>query len=233
MKRIIGTAVALAAVLAFGTVSSAAVIVFDVSGTGSVETVSQFAPNPPGFFITPFSAGSSVTVDITGGVATLTGSTLNIIGSTPLGALGSINTNVVASVSGATGALVGSDILWSTPGAISATGTFDCTGAICGIFGLTQGTLYPIAGLAALTGATPLTSSPLGTWDLNASLDTILGSTRQVITLGGPNPPPGPGLPSQWYLFGSADLGFPVPEPGMLVLVALGLGALSLRTRKA
>ena len=233
MKRIIGTAVALAAVLAFGTVSSAAVIVFDVSGTGSVETVSQFAPNPPGFFITPFSAGSSVTVDITGGVATLTGSTLNIIGSTPLGALGSINTNVVASVSGATGAPVGDDILWSTPGAISATGTFDCTGAICGIFGLT-GRVRSTRSRASPrpTGATPLTSSPLGTWDLNASLDTILGSSRQVITLGGPTPPPGPGLPSQWYLFGSADLGF-VPEPGMLVLVALGLGALSLRTRKA
>ena len=57
MKRIIGTVVALAAVLAFGTVSSAAVIVFDVSGTGSVNTVSQFAPAPPGYFITPFCAG--------------------------------------------------------------------------------------------------------------------------------------------------------------------------------
>src|SRR5258705_5979777 len=105
MKRIIGTVAALAAVLAFSTVSSAAPIVFNVSETGSVNTVSQFAQNPPGYFVTPFSAGSSVTVDITGGVATLTGSTLNIIGSTPLGALGSIETNVVATVTGATGAL--------------------------------------------------------------------------------------------------------------------------------
>ena len=87
-------------------------------------------------------------MDITGGVATLTGSTLNIIGATPLGALGSITTDVVASVSGATGALVGRHILWFTPGAISATGTFGCTGPICGIFGLTEGAAYPIAGLA-------------------------------------------------------------------------------------
>jgi hypothetical protein len=232
MKRIIGTVVALAAVLAFGTVSSAAPIVFNVSGTGSVNTVSQFAPAPPGYFITPFSPGSSVTVDITGGAATLTTGTLLINAVTPLGALGTIHTDVSVALSGATGALVGDDILWFTPVNAVASGTFDCTGAICGIFGLTQGTLYPIAGLSALTGATPVNPSNLGIWDLNASLDTILGSNRNVITLGGPNPPPGPGLPSQWYLFGSGDLGF-VPEPGALVLVALGLGALSLRSRKA
>jgi hypothetical protein len=41
-------------------------------------------------------------VDITGGGDH--GQHLNIIGSTPLGAPGAINTNVVASVSGATGA---------------------------------------------------------------------------------------------------------------------------------
>jgi len=232
MKRIVGMVVALAAVLALSTAGNAAPIVFNVTGTGSVNTVSSFAPNPPGFFITPFAAGSSVTVDLTGGVATLTGSTLNIIGTTSLGALGSISTNVVASVSGATGVLSGDNILWFTPASISATGTFQCAGTVCSLFGLTPATDYPIAQLAALTGATNLTSSPLGIWDLNASLDTILGSNRQVITLGGPNPPPGPGLPSQWYLFGSTDLGA-VPEPGTLVLIALGLGALSIRSRKA
>src|SRR5215470_1150753 len=115
MKRIVGMVVALAAVLALSTAGNAAPIVFNVTGTGSVNTVSSFAPNPPGFFITPFAAGSSVTVDLTGGVATLTGSTLNIIGTTSLGALGSISTNVVASVSGATGVLSGDNILWFTP----------------------------------------------------------------------------------------------------------------------
>src|SRR5512144_867989 len=108
MKRIVGTVVALAAVLGFSTVSNAALISYNVSGTGSLTTISSI-----GVFNTPFSAGSSVSVntdtngDSIEGDVSLTGGTLNIIGTTDLSflGLGSLDTNVVVTLSGGTGVL--------------------------------------------------------------------------------------------------------------------------------
>src|SRR5258706_3111436 len=61
MNRILGTVVALAAVLAFGTVSHAAPITFNLAGS-TLQTGSSLAP-PPGYFTTPFSPGSSLTIN--------------------------------------------------------------------------------------------------------------------------------------------------------------------------
>lgn len=234
MKRILATVAALVGVLAFGTPSHAALITYDLTGTSSVQTVSQFAPVPPGYFTTLFSAGSYMTIntdangDLVEGDVSNFGGVFNIIGTTPLGALGSISTDVVVTAYGGGGTLSGSQILWSTPVGLNSTGTFSCAGAICGIFGLTPGAPYPIAGLAALTGAVPVNPVDFGTWTLAGDLSSILSSTNAVITLGGPTPPPGPGLPSQWYTFAGPQL---VPEPGVLALMVLGLGALALRRR--
>lgn len=219
MKRVVVAMAALAAALAFSPAASAITRVFDVSGTGSLNTVSQFAPNPPGFFQIPFSAPSSVTLDITGSAVTLTTSTLIISGATPFGSFGSISRTVVVTASGATGVLVGDDIHWDTPAEIETIGVFYCSGFICTIIGLDPSDPIPISLLADLTGTTPVTSSALGIWDLDASLTQILGSKRQVSALGGPTPPPGLDLPAEWFLYGSGDLGFnptlPVPEPSI------------------
>jgi hypothetical protein len=255
MKRILGTVVALAGVLGFSTISSAAIINFDISGTGSVDTVSQFAPSPPGFFTTPFNPGSTVQINtdrngdsVTGDVALVSG-TLNINATTPLGALGTIVTNVVVSLAGGTGTLTGQTIMWDLTGPtyiVGANGVFHCTGAICGILQfpagfnppfppgpLTPGFDYPIAGLSLLTGAQNVNPIILGEWDLDAGLANILASSRATNSLGGPTPPPGPGLPGQWYLFGTGDLGHTIPEPGAFALVLLGISGLALRSRKA
>ena len=242
MKRILGVVVALTAVLAFGSVSQATPFTYDVSGAGpadasggggSVNSVSSFCPGSPGcsaspgsdWFVGPFSPGSSVSLDITGNAVTLTGATLNINLTTVLGVIGSIITNVTATMTGGTGTLNGANILWSTPTTVASTGTFQCTGGICTLAGLTAGMDYPIALLSSITGTTPVTSVDLGKWYMTTDLSKIKTSTRAVIALGGTSPPPGPGLPAQWYTFG-------VPEPSTIALVLLGLGGLALRARK-
>ena len=97
----------------------------------------------------------------------------------------------------------------------------------CGLLSLTEGTDYPIALLGTLLGTTSLTSIDLGTWVLNSGHSHIDASSNEVIALGGAAPPPGPGLPSQWYHFGS------VPEPGSSLLALMGLAGIALRSRKA
>src|SRR5215475_8935184 len=203
MKRILGTVVALAAVLAFGTTARAAIVVFNVSTTGAVYSVSSFGTVPCGAnncFVNPFAAGSSVSLDITGGAVSLTGGTLNVIGTNLLGAVGSIDVNTSTTLTGGTGALSGTNILWSSGTTTATTGTFTLHGAICGIVGAPCDVPLPIANLAAITGTTPVSPVILFTWSLNATLDSILGSTPAVISLGGASPPPGQGLPAQWYL---------------------------------
>ncbi|HTO70738.1 MAG TPA: PEP-CTERM sorting domain-containing protein [Myxococcota bacterium] len=234
MKRILTTVAALSAVLAFGTVAHATLYTYNVQGTdpntdaNSVDTVSSFANNPPGYFIGPLSAGSNVQVDITGNVVTLNSATFNVNLTTSVGFLGTITSNVVATYAGGTGTLSGNQVLWNTPTTAGATGTFFCDGSICDLFQLTPDTPYPIALLTQLTGGTPVLSVDLGRWILSADLGTIVSSTPEVIVLGGAAPPPGPGLPAQWYQLGSR-----LPEPGTFALVLLGLGGLALRSRKA
>jgi len=122
MKRILGMVVAIAAVLAYSTAASAAIVVFDVSGSGTTWSRSTDAnaaiPGPPtnGGVCTPgmesppapggagndcfryaLAAGSSVTVDITGSAVTMIGGSLLIDTSltpTPL-VFGTINLSTV------------------------------------------------------------------------------------------------------------------------------------------
>lgn len=243
MKRIVGTVVALAAVLGFSTASQAAIINFDVSGTGSLTTISSL-----GVFVSPFAAGSSVSVNtdtngdsIEGDVSLVSG-TLNVIGTTDLTSLGlgSIDSNVVNTLSGGTGSLSGEDILWSNDADVSvvASGTVTCHGAICSFFqdGMggtwVDGVAYPYALWQANqvgAGNTYINPTALGTWDVVAG--TIVGSSQEWITVQTSNP----AQPTSYFLFGATDLGAPVntPEPGVFALMLLGLGGLALRSRKA
>jgi hypothetical protein len=108
MKRILGMVVATAAVLAYSTVASAALVNFDVSGVVGSWSRSGDAnaaiPGPPenggpcgatglgsttpgsseNCFRYAFDAGSSITVDITGSAVTMVGGTLNVHAITPL-----------------------------------------------------------------------------------------------------------------------------------------------------
>ena len=238
MKRILGMVVALTAVLAFGSVSHATLVTYDLSpsgGGGSVNSVSSFCPGSPGcqasgadFYVTPFDVGSNVVLDYEGSSVSLVSGTLNINATTVIGYLGNIITNVQVTMSGGTGTLVGSTILWSTPSTTNTTGTWQCTAGICALAGLTEGVPYPIATLSLVTGTVAVNPVDLGKWYLNGSLSQILSSTRAVDALGGPTsaPPPGPGGTAQWYTFG-------VPEPTTIALVLMGLGGLALRSRKA
>jgi hypothetical protein len=238
MKRIIGTVVAIAGVLAFSTLASAAPYVFNVTGTGNTTTSTTLTPGTsvPSSYLcptaagncitTPFSAGSSITVDITGTDATITASVLNI--NTSLNIFGGailLSTNVVATVLGGLGTLTGDDIVWTAPASYTVAGTFTCAGA-CGAASLPVGT-YPISALFNAT-TNPVNPIGLGTWDLDAALANILGSTRAVTSTAKSN-----GSRASWLNFGPTDMGNIVPEPGSAALVLLGLGALALRSRKA
>jgi hypothetical protein len=235
MKRILGTVVAAVGVLAFSTFANAAPYSFDVSGTGSVVTVSTFASVPCGggaagnCFTSPLSAGSLINLDITAGYVTMNTSTLEIDTVTSiLGGTVIITTDVQATLSGATGTMSGDDILWATPASYTTTGTLTCTGPNCALLGAPENVPLPISVLNTLGNTSSVNPIILGTWDLDASLANILGSTRAVTSTSNVN-----GAPAGWLVFGPTDMGHTVPEPGVAALVLLGLGALSLRSRKA
>ncbi len=253
MKRILGTVVALGAVLAFSSAAMAATVVFDVSGVTGYWSRSTDAnaaiPGPPtnggacaagmtgDCFRYAFAAGSSMTVDITGSAVTLIGGTLVMNTLTPLvfGTIELSSHSVTNFAGGATGTLVGDDILWSGTTAIAQTAYPDswltCTGSNCGAiaFPAPVGTPIPIQPyLSAITNTTPVQAVVLGTWGLNGAHDTIASS--DVIVSAWSNVVEDPNRRQAGWTLGSTVT---VPEPGSAALVLLGLGALALRSRKA
>ena len=242
MKRILGTVAALAGVLAFGTISSAATFVYDVTGTGSVNTLSDYATaGGAGQFVNPFTTGSSISLDITGSAVTILGGTLNVVATNQLlgGALGSIDVNSSTTLSpGGVGTLTGSSILWDLGSPVSTltSGFFILHGGICSFVpaGTPCNSPIPISFLSGLTGTkTVQPILPGGTWTLSGDLLSILGTTRITTGTSTAAGTFGPvGTPLSWYLFGSIDGGHAIPEPGAFALVLLGLGGLALR-RKA
>jgi hypothetical protein len=243
MKRILGTVAALASVLAFGTMGRAALITFDVSNEvtlgGELDTGSTLAPTPPGYFQTPFGAGSNVVVDETGGSASLVSGTINIQGTTDLGVYGTFISNTVTTLTGGVGAMSGENILWTGKNTHAATtGFFGCTGAICGLLGITEGggpfgpgpTGYPISvyqAFVASQGVTVKDPMYLGTWLITGG---HIDASSMAVSALAPNL-----APAAWYLFGNTNIGLPadyVPEPGTFALLLLGIGGLALRSRR-
>lgn len=238
MGRILGTAVAIAGLLAWSSLASAASYSFDVSGSGASVMASAFAtvpcagPTPGNCVTTPFSAGSSIQLDITSGYVTITSGTLEIDAQWNTGGA-LISTDVTGSLSGGLGVLVGNDILWVAPAAYTFTGTLTCTGPDCGAFGLVSGAANPISVLDTLGNTSPVNPIVLGIWDLDTGLASILGSARAVTQIS--NAPPY--NRAAWLLFGPTDLvpideHPPLAEPGSAVLVILGIGALGLRVSR-
>ncbi len=231
MKRIIGTVVAFAAVLGFSTVSSAAYIAYNLAGATTYTSVSS-----SGVFSNGLGAGSYVTIqddtngDLTPGDVSIAAGTLFLNATFNLGALGTITPNTSSTIYGATGVLTGSTIAWD-PGTtlLATTGTFQCTGAICGALSITEGVSYDISifnAFSASLGNVTVNPSNLGTWNLAADLSAILSSSQHIVATNAAIPAPSA---SAFYLYAGAR----VPEPATFGLVLLGLGALALRSRKA
>ncbi|MEX2207365.1 MAG: PEP-CTERM sorting domain-containing protein [Myxococcota bacterium] len=262
MKRILGMVVAIAAVLAYSSAASAAIVVIDISGTGTTWSRSTDAnaaiPGPPTYggpctpgmesppaptgagndcFRYGLAAGSSITLDITGSDVTLiTGTVLVNTFATPTPLVfGTINLSVDVSttLSGATGTLVGDSILWATPASITGSGPDDVIRC--------DG---PNCGLISMADGVTTSFEPIFSAISNTTGVTgydlgqwDLNATHDAIL--------GSTLTvTRWSnveALGnrrSAGLtfgpnGLGVPEPGVAALVLLGLGALAVRSRKA
>jgi hypothetical protein len=229
LARVVFRLVSFVSLAAFVTSARAAIVDFG-AGASTVNIVSSFAPNPPGYFIQPVEKQSHVEVELdsnhdgVNGDVSLVSGTLYLTSRTQLGVIGALNVSEVFTLTGGTGTLTNHQILWNTPTNFSQAGTFSCEGGICGLFSLNPGQAYPIDLLTALAGQTFLNQVALGTWFLNfedTKIELPFGGARAVFALGGNAPPPGAGLPAEWIEF--------TPEPGALALVLTAAAALALR----
>jgi len=247
VKRILGMVVATATLLAFSSLATAALVHIDTSGAGTSNSRSGDAattgPCPLGMsnqcFIYPFATGSSVDLDITGSAVTLISAATHIVAFAPL-VFGTINlsTDSVGTITGATGTLVGNDIVWTTAAASTVVGTLICNGPNCGLLSMTEAFVYPIQLLNVLANSTSVNPIVLGTWSLNAAHTAIVASSVAIgaISNAPQSIPPADDLRGQGTVWGATSLGNPapyalLPEPASATLVLLGLGALALRKR--
>jgi hypothetical protein len=236
MKRILGAVVALAAVLAFGTVSHAAPVTYDLLGS-VLQTGSALAP-PPGYFTSPFNSGSlTINPDTNGdGIlgqandVSLVSGTWHIAGTTTIPTYGTITTDTTTVLTGGTGTLTGTSLLWNADTGVATTGTVGCTGLVCSLLGISP--LPAVSDISAYynaliaQGVTFLNPISLGTMNFTSTgLDTILPGGISVASVA--TPTGGTLGPASWYIFHG------VPEPSTFALMLLGLGGLALRSRKA
>jgi hypothetical protein len=238
MLRIIARVGVVAALVAVALApgARAAPVTFDVAGHATLNTATIYEP-PPGYVIVPALAPSTVDLDIdpSGGNVTLIGASLSFHQVTSLNALGSITSDELLTFpGGAHGTLAGNQILWDgDPVYASLTGTFSCTGPLCGLLGLPPGVILPLGELASVYNVWLPVSEPidLGTWLLSSDLARITGSTRMVTAAGHVEGEfPGPGVPNRWLVLGDTDLGF-VPEPDGVALLLVALGAIAAAQR--
>jgi hypothetical protein len=245
------------ALLLFASTARAALVTFDVSGTGgSLNTVSASASDPTlppdsvaddaqlgWFFIRQLSPGSSITVetdrngDGVGGDWQLVSGTLNVDETLPVYAIGSVVIDETISLAGGEAALFGDQVWWSqeVPTSWSAVGTWQCVGAsLCAIIGLPEGAISPIGTLAQYVDWVEQNPTNLGIWLLDRSHSTIGRSNQLVTQLGGPSDP-APGLPAEWVQLGLPPIDGWLPEPGTGALGLLSAAALGYvaRARRA
>jgi hypothetical protein len=131
----------------------------------------------------PYSAGSSITIDITGNAVTMLGGSLIVDSVTPL----VFDTIVLTQhyqttiASGATGTIDGNYILWSTPSNVSTVGTIVCNGGNCGLLSMPEGQVFPLEPIfTTITNTLAAPRLHFGEWVLDGAHTTILASSIAI-----------------------------------------------------
>jgi hypothetical protein len=233
--------------------SSAATITYDLSGTSAYRTYTAFAPN--GYFETPLSPGSTLTLELdangdgTANDATVVASRFLVREIFPAfggaedaygqGVGLTLTSDLVFEVSGGLGVPYGGDawipphIEWLEPASFSASGTFRCSGPGCmNVLLLAEGVDHPYSELLRFLGAVPVSAVHLAMWAfdwddptaIERTCDSVHGRTCAEMF---------PVTTLSYVPYEPVSVlsirGRAVPEPGTLLLSALGPLALALR----
>ena len=262
MKRTLGVVVAIVGVLAFGSAATAAPVTFDLSGVvgwwarsgdnnaaipgapmnGGVCTPGMYSPPAPtgagnDCFRYAFSAGSSVSIDITGSAVTMLGGTLIVDAVTPLvfntivltmHHESSIEPGLIGTLTGDYIDWVSTENAWGSFAPMTTTGTISCSGVNCDLISMPEGTPFPfLSTYSVLSNTFSVQAIVLGQWLLDPQHDSILGSSLAV---------------SAWsnveylgnrrqaaFTFGPTGLGIPAPEPVLPAVLLVAFSALFVR----